>query len=193
MFSKIRKYILRNPHISFFKRNESGSEYFKVEDKYKIRLSDHQASSLSLPNTLNIMVNERDEITVMIANKPYHYEYKDLKELIKHYHILAPIFIPNAKKVAKVAKPKVVEKIVEKIVYVKVSNNEPNIEKVSTNLPIIDEKSKTIEYLGYRVNCSHLKEKNWNSLKTILTLATPKDVQAFTNTLKAYSLKKEKI
>ena len=189
MFSKIRKYILRNPHISFFKRNESGSEYFKVEDKYKIRLSDHQASSLSLPNTLNIMVNERDEITVMIANKPYHYEYKDLKELIKHYHILAPIFIPNVKKVAKVAKPKVVEKIVEKIVYVDrlVSTN------VNSNLPIIDEVSKIITYLGYRVNCITLGNKQWNGIKSIFTNKTPKNLQAFCNVVKTYKLKKEKI
>lgn len=195
MIKKIKRFLLRQPNISFYKKNESGSEYYKIKDCL-IRLSDHRASAPSPAQNLDIIVNDDMFVVFWLGQLENVRTYDELKQRIKDY-------IRDSEKISryiggylasmrsKMKQEKVVEKVVEKIVYVeKVPTT--NI-TTNSNLPVIDEESKTIEYLGYRVNCSPLKEKSWSNLKIILTTHAPKDVQKFTNVLKTFSLKKEKI
>lgn len=85
MIDKVKKYLLRHSEIERYNKNESGSEYFKVGSS-KIRVSDHLATSLSDPTTLNIIVNG-DQFVVFYGNKLVNINnYKEFKKFLK-YHI----------------------------------------------------------------------------------------------------------
>lgn len=189
MINKIRRFLLRQPSITFFKKNESGSEYYKVKDCL-IRLSNHRASTPCPAQNLDIIVNEDMFVVFWLGQLETIRTYDELKERIKTYvrdgdkinkYISSRIaVIRNSIKQSE----KVVEKIVENVVYI----TNPN-----SHLPFIDEESRTIIYLGYKVNCSILSLKAWNSLKSTCINSTPKTLKAFTKVITSYSLKKEKI
>lgn len=85
MIDKVKKYLLRHSEIEHYNKNESGSEYFKVGSS-KIRVSDHLATSLSDPTTLNIIVNG-DQFVVFYGNKLINInDYEEFKKFLK-YHI----------------------------------------------------------------------------------------------------------
>ena len=85
MIDKIKKYLLRHNEINFYKKNNSGSEYYKVGNSI-IRVSDHVAISNNRPDTLNIIVNE-DNFVVMYGNKIINVNnYEEFKKFLK-YHI----------------------------------------------------------------------------------------------------------
>lgn len=186
MINKIRRFLLRQSGITFFKKNESGSEYYKVKDCL-IRLSNHRASAPCPAQNLDIIVNEDMFVVFWLGQLETIRTYDELKERIKTY-------VRDGDKINKYISARMAvirnsikqstEKVVENIVYV-ISPN--------SNLPIIDEESKTVEYLGYRVNCSILRPKTWNSLKSTLINSTPKTSTAFDKVISSYSLKKEKI
>ena len=85
MIDKIKKYLLRHKEINFYKKNNSGSEYYKVGNSI-IRVSDHVAISNNEPDTLNIIVNG-DNFVVMYGNRIINVnDYEDFKKFLK-YHI----------------------------------------------------------------------------------------------------------
>lgn len=85
MINKIRRFLLRHEEIVQYKKRESGSEYFKVGNS-KIRLSDHIATSLNDPSTLNIIVND-DNFVVTYGNRiVINNDYNEFKGFLK-YHI----------------------------------------------------------------------------------------------------------
>lgn len=85
MIDKVKKYLLRHSEIERYNKNESGSEYFKVGSS-KIRVSDHLATSLNDPTTLNIVVND-DQFVVFYGNKLINInDYEEFKRFLK-YHI----------------------------------------------------------------------------------------------------------
>lgn len=85
MIDKVKKYLLRHSEIERYNKNESGSEYFKVGSS-KIRVSDHLATSLSDPTTLNIIVNG-EQFVVFYGNKLINInDYEEFKKFLK-YHI----------------------------------------------------------------------------------------------------------
>lgn len=85
MIDKVKKYLLRHNEINFYKKNDSGSEYYKVGNSI-IRVSDHVAISNNRPDTLNIVVNE-DNFVVMYGNRIINVnDYEDFKKFLK-YHI----------------------------------------------------------------------------------------------------------
>lgn len=113
MINKIKKYLLKTLHVTEFKENSSGSTYYKVEN-VKIRVSDHFATSMCLPNTLNIVVNN-DNFVVVYGNKPIAVNnYTELKNFLKYFTLMGSSmksFIPKAtKKKPKKAETKVVIK-----------------------------------------------------------------------------------
>ena len=85
MIDKVKKYLLRHNEINFYKKNNSGSEYYKVGNSI-IRVSDHVAISNNEPDTLNIIVNG-DNFVVMYGNRIINVnDYEDFKKFLK-YHI----------------------------------------------------------------------------------------------------------
>ena len=85
MIDKVKKYLLRHDQINVYKKNESGSEYFRVGNSI-IRVSDHVAVSNNRPDTLNIVVNG-DNFVVMYGNRIINVnDYEDFKKFLK-YHI----------------------------------------------------------------------------------------------------------
>lgn len=85
MIDKVKKYLLRHDQINVYKKNESGSEYFRVGNSI-IRVSDHVAVSNNRPDTLNIVVNG-DNFVVMYGNRIINVNnYEDFKKFLK-YHI----------------------------------------------------------------------------------------------------------
>lgn len=85
MIDKVKKYLLRHNEINFYKKNESGSEYYRVGNSI-IRVSDHVATSRNDPDTLNIVVSG-DNFVVMFGNKIINVnDYDEFKKFLK-YHI----------------------------------------------------------------------------------------------------------
>lgn len=85
MIDKVKKYLLRHDQINIYKKNESGSEYFRVGNSI-IRVSDHVATSRNDPDTLNIVVSG-DNFIVMFGNKIINVnDYNAFKSFLK-YHI----------------------------------------------------------------------------------------------------------
>lgn len=85
MIDKVKKYLLRHNQINIYKKNESGSEYFRVGNSI-IRVSDHVATSRNDPDTLNIVVCG-DNFIVMFGNKIINVnDYNAFKSFLK-YHI----------------------------------------------------------------------------------------------------------
>lgn len=85
MIDKVKKYLLRHNEINFYKKNDSGSEYYKVGNSI-IRVSDHITVSNNRPDTLNIVVNG-DNFVVMYGNRIINVnDYEDFKKFLK-YHI----------------------------------------------------------------------------------------------------------
>lgn len=84
MIEKIKKYLLRQPDIEFYDKHDSESEYFKLGNT-KIRVSNHYATSLSDPTTLNIVV-DGDFFNVVYVNTPIPIKtYEELKGFIKFF------------------------------------------------------------------------------------------------------------
>ena len=85
MIDKVKKYLLRHNEINFYKKNDSGSEYYRVGNSI-IRVSDHIATSRNDPDTLNIVVSG-DNFIVMFGNKIINVnDYNEFKMFLK-YHI----------------------------------------------------------------------------------------------------------
>lgn len=84
MIEKIKKYLLRQPDIEFYSKHDSESEYFKLGNT-KIRVSNHYATSLNEPTTLNIIV-DGDFFNVVYVNTPIPIRnYEELKGFIKFF------------------------------------------------------------------------------------------------------------
>lgn len=85
MINKVKKYLLRHSEINFYRKNSSGSEYYKVGNSI-IRVSDHVTTSNNYPDTLNIVVSG-DNFIVLFGNKIINVNnYEDFKKFLK-YHI----------------------------------------------------------------------------------------------------------
>lgn len=85
MIDKVKKYLLRHNEINFYKKNDSGSEYYMVGNSI-IRVSDHLAVSNNRPDALNIVVSG-DNFVVMYGNRVINVnDYEDFKKFLK-YHI----------------------------------------------------------------------------------------------------------
>lgn len=88
MINKIRKYLLRHEEITLLKKNESGSEYFRVSNS-KIRLSNHLATFSNYPDDLNIIV-QNNSFVVFLGNKLININnYELFKQYIKHHIIIS--------------------------------------------------------------------------------------------------------
>lgn len=100
MINKIRKFLLRHKEIVQYKKCESGSEYFKVGNS-KIRLSDHIATSLNDPSTLNIIVND-DNFVITYGNRIIiNNDYNEFKGFLKYHIKMCQCFKPLFKKLSK--------------------------------------------------------------------------------------------
>lgn len=85
LIDKVKKYLLRHNEINFYKKNDSGSEYYKVGNSI-IRVSDHVAVTNNRPDTLNIVISG-DNFVVMYGNRIINVNnYEDFKKFLK-YHI----------------------------------------------------------------------------------------------------------
>lgn len=100
MINKIKKFLLRHEEIVQYKKCESGSEYFKVGNS-KIRLSDHIATSVNDPSTLNIIVNG-DSFVVAYGNKIIiNNDYNEFKGFLKYHIKMCQCFKSLFKKLSK--------------------------------------------------------------------------------------------
>lgn len=82
---KIKRFLLSQPEINFFNKNESGSEYYKVGESI-IRVSDHVAIKNNQPDVLNIIVTG-ENFVVMYGNRLINVnDYNGFKSFLK-YHI----------------------------------------------------------------------------------------------------------
>lgn len=106
MINKIKRYLLKTLHITEFKENTSGSTYYKV-DSVLIRVSDHFATSICDPETLNIVVNSNDFV-VIYGNRPISINnYTELKNFLKYFILMGSAmksFIPKEAKKKKIKK-----------------------------------------------------------------------------------------
>lgn len=85
MINKVKKYLLRHDEINIYKKNCSGSEYYRVGNSI-IRVSDHIPISNNQPDVLNIVVSG-DNFVVMYGNKIINVnDYNEFKTFLK-YHI----------------------------------------------------------------------------------------------------------
>lgn len=85
MIDKVKKYLLRHDEINIYKKNCSGSEYYRVGNSI-IRVSDHIPTSDNQPDVLNIIISG-DNFIVMYGNKIINVnDYNDFKIFLK-YHI----------------------------------------------------------------------------------------------------------
>lgn len=85
MIDKVKKYLLRHDEINVYKKNCSGSEYYRVGNSI-IRISDHISINNNQPDVLNIVVSG-DNFVVMYGNKIINVnDYNELKSFLK-YHI----------------------------------------------------------------------------------------------------------
>lgn len=85
MIDKVKKYLLRHDEINVYKKNCSGSEYYRVGNSI-IRVSDHIPISNNQPDVLNIVVSG-DNFVVMYGNKIINVnDYNEFKAFLK-YHI----------------------------------------------------------------------------------------------------------
>ena len=85
MIDKVKKYLLRHNEINVYKKNCSGSEYYRVGNSI-IRVSDHIPISNNQPDVLNIVVSG-DNFVVMYGNKIINVnDYNEFKAFLK-YHI----------------------------------------------------------------------------------------------------------
>lgn len=85
MIDKVKKYLLRHNEINVYKKNNSGSEYYRVGNSI-IRVSDHIPISNNQPDVLNIVVSG-DNFVVMYGNKVINVnDYNEFKTFLK-YHI----------------------------------------------------------------------------------------------------------
>lgn len=103
MIEKIKKYLLRHSEIERYNKNESGSEYFKIGSS-KIQVSDHLATSLSDPTTLNIVVNG-DQFVVFYGNKLINVNnYNEFKTFLKYHIQMCGCFKSSIKKATEAMK-----------------------------------------------------------------------------------------
>lgn len=85
MIDKVKKYLLRHDEINVYKKNCSGSEYYRVGNSI-IRVSDHIPINNNQPDVLNIVVSG-DNFVVMYGNKIINVnDYNEFKAFLK-YHI----------------------------------------------------------------------------------------------------------
>lgn len=85
MIEKIKRYLLRHKEINFYKKNDSGSEYYRVGNSI-IRVSDHVPTSNNQPDNLSIIVSGNNFV-VMYGNKLINVnDYNEFKVFLK-YHI----------------------------------------------------------------------------------------------------------
>ena len=85
MIDKVKKYLLRHNEINVYKKNCSGSEYYRVGNSI-IRVSDHIPISNNQPDVLNIVVSDNNFV-VMYGNKIINVnDYNEFKTFLK-YHI----------------------------------------------------------------------------------------------------------
>lgn len=93
---KIKKYLLKQPVISFFKKNDSGSEYYQCYHSL-IRLSDHIPYRINLPEILNIIVN-KDTFAILYGGKLINLnDYDEFKKFIKHFILIQEVTTASIK------------------------------------------------------------------------------------------------
>lgn len=152
--TEIRKYILDQPNVKFYKESPGGSEYFRIHN-YLIRLSNHLNTYYNNLNSLNIIINNNDEITFIVTNKTYHVTYETLKERIRNYVIFAEMFRPV---------------IIKKKKYDKLTIT-------------VDDDRKIIIYGNNEFEFKHLPDESWKKLRKNLTNHTPRSVEGFYNVI----------
>ena len=84
---KIENYLLRHPQITFKSENESGSKYFQCYSTL-IRLSNHVTYRISMPEVLNIIVND-DTFALIFGNQLINLnDYDEFKNFLKYFIII---------------------------------------------------------------------------------------------------------
>lgn len=185
MITKIRKYLLKNPEISFFKKNNSGSEYYNI-GTCKIRISNHIPTRVpNTPGTLNIVVINKTEAnaflggTVPMAGHTYEDMKRHIDYYVQNHQIFKNIFTTyleaEKKKIANMAKIQA-EKEVEEPINKQVGELNYNQDK------------RTFVFLGMSYYLPNMSKKNWevliNTLKGENKPVTIEELKALVKSLK---------
>lgn len=114
VIDKVINYLSRQDGVEVVNTNDSGSHYFRV-GATKIRVSDHFATSLNSPQTLNVVCT-KDIFVATYGNKLLPVgNYQSLCSLLRNFVMVCDILKPLTKIHEEVVE---VEKIVEKVVEV---------------------------------------------------------------------------
>lgn len=84
MKKKIRSYLMRHSEISFYKKSDTNSEYFKVGNS-KIRLSDHINPINNQLDQLNIIINNNNFVVILGNKMIINNDYVEFKKFLKYY------------------------------------------------------------------------------------------------------------
>ncbi len=174
MINKVKKCLLRHDEINIYKKNCSGSEYYRVGNSI-IRVSDHITVSNNQPDVLNIVVSG-DNFVVMHGNKIINVnDYNELKTFLK-YHIkmcncFKDIINSGLKRkshdyIFKEAKKKTKKCTSSETALIKVSTDDPRLEGLSAKQinSLITLSFKNEENALSRIN-SYRKQKGLPEVK----------------------------
>lgn len=176
---KIKKYLLNQPEINFFRKNDSGSEYFTV-GKSIIRLSNHVTVSNNKPDTLNIVVTG-ENFVVMYGNRVIIVnDYPAFKNFLKWHIQMCDCFkdiIQNG-----LAKPK-------RMVSAVYQTNPTATEVVSSTEESVipyTRTSNTLRVYGRIFDLSLLREKQKDGIEKMLQDGSLPNAEKVENVINAY-------
>lgn len=177
MINKIRKFLLEQSEITFFKKNQSGSEYFQFENVL-IRLSNHMTKSNNKCKTFNIIVNG-DIFMAFFNNMPLKkiQTYDDFETRFMHYveayDNINEIYVQSIKQ--------------ELMSATKTSTPKKKKTPKKKEEAIFDELSKTMIYLGETFDCAYTSDRHWEAIKKhFKSEYRPTTLEKTKNTLKGY-------
>ena len=150
MIDKVKKYLLRHSEINFYKKNASGSEYYKVGNSI-IRVSNHITTGNNYPDTLNIIVNN-DNFIVFYGNRLINVNnYEEFKKFLKYHIQMCDCFKDLINKGLERGAT-YIERITE--------------EEIQPQMKIVapQKKTKVIFYKGERIDVSDLTEKQYKGI-----------------------------
>ena len=131
LIDKIRRYLLKQPGLKFFKKNDSGSEYFTYNNTI-IRLSDHVTYNTMQRRELNIIVNKNTFCILYNSRLINLNDYEEFKSFIKSYVILYDAFATmELKRVGDVDVSEVVPKTNHLYKFIKFNDKLYNVSDLS--------------------------------------------------------------
>lgn len=131
LIDKIRRYLLKQPGLNFFKKSDSGSEYFTYNNTI-IRLSDHVTYHNAQRRELNIVVNKNTFCVLYNSRLINLNDYEEFKSFIKSYVILYDAFATmELKRVGNVDTSEVAPKTNHVYKFIKFNNKLYNVSDLS--------------------------------------------------------------